>query len=202
MNWKFKRFSTLALAFTAFALATACRGFFQNPTISSVSVSPSTDNLQIGGTVALSAIAMNNDGTTKDVSGLAMWQSSDTASVTVSSTGVAKALQNTTSAVTVTATYKGFSGSSSITVGGQSVTVTCNNCSGNSISITGSGGIIDLSSNVAANWSSSNSSVISVSGSNTTTPTASFGGTTGSATITAAAASGNGSGNATITVTP
>ena len=194
-----------ALALSALLVASGCKGFFVNPTVTSVSVSPSTNNLQSGGTRQLSAIANNNDGSTKDVTGLAVWDSSDTTQtlVTVSSTGLVKAVQNTTSPVTITATYKGFSGTATVTVG-QALTITCSSCSGNSISLAtngGTGSSITLTSNVAANWSSSSSAIITVTGSNTTAPTATLGGTTGTATITASGTSG-GSGTLQITVNP
>lgn len=203
MTATYKRKCALTLTVAALAVAIGCKGFFQNPTVTSVTVSPSTNNLQLDGTRQLTAIANNNDGSTKDVTGLAIWDTSDASAVSVSSTGLVKALQNTNSSTTITASYKGFSGSATVTVGGQTVTITCNNCtSGNTISISTSGGTIQLSSNVAANWSSSDSNVISItSGSNTTSPTATLG-TTGQSTITATAASGNGSGTLQITVNP
>ena len=185
-------------------VAPGCTGFFVNPTVSSIAVTPSTLNLQSGGSRQLTAIATNSDGSTKDVTGLAVWSSSDATNtfVTVSSTGFVKALQNTTSAITITATYKGFSGTATVTVG-QAITITCSNCSNNSISITSNGGTgsaVTLTSNVAANWNSSNSAIIAVSGTNTTSPTASLGGTTGTVTITATGTSG-GIGTLQITVT-
>jgi hypothetical protein len=207
MMWSSKRKCALMIAIILLTIAIACKGFFVNPTVSSVTVSPSTNNLQIGMAQQLTALANNSDGSTKDVTGLAVWSTSDTTGtfVTVSKTGVVKALQNTTSAITITATYKGFSGTATVTVGAaQTVTITCASCSGNSISLSANGGTgsaINLSSNVAANWSSNSSSVISISGTNTTTPSATLGGTTGTATITATATSGGGSGTLQITVT-
>src|SRR6185437_4367995 len=186
------------------AVAARCKGFFVNPTVTSLSVSPATNNLSAGSARQLTAIATNNDGSTKDVTSLAIWDSSDTTQtfVTVSATGFVKALQNTSSSVTITATYKGFSGTSTVTVG-QAITITCSSCSGNSVSLSANGGTgssIGLSSSAAANWSSSSSSIINVTGSNTTSPSATLGGTTGTATITASGTSG-GSGSLQITVT-
>jgi uncharacterized protein YjdB len=199
-----KRNLLFAAGLLVLAVAPGCKGFFVNPTVSSVAVSPSTNNLQAGGSRQLTATATNSDGSTKDVTGLAVWDSSDTTNtfVTVSSTGFVKALQNTTSAVTITATYKGFSGTATVTVG-QAITITCSNCSNNSISIASNGGTgtaVNLTSNVAANWTSSNSAIITVSGTNTTSPTASLGGTTGTVMITATGTSG-GTGTLQITVT-
>ncbi len=193
-----------ALAITALlVVASGCRGFFVNPTVSSVSVSPATNNLQSGATRQLTAMATNNDGTTSDVTGSAVWDSSDTTQtfVTLSSTGLVKAVQNTTSPVTITATFKSFSGTATVTVG-QTITITCSSCSGNSISLatSPSGSSVTLTSSAAASWSSDNSAIISVTGSNTTAPTATVGGSTGTATITATGTAG-GTGTLQITVT-
>jgi len=202
-----KRKCGLVTAVILLTIGIGCKGFFVNPTVSSVTVSPSTNNLQVGATQQLTATANNSDGSTKDVTGLAIWGSSDTAGtfVTVSKSGLVKAVQNTTNSVTITATYKGFSGTATVTVGAaQTVTITCASCSGNSISLTtngGTGSSVSLSSNVAANWNSSNSSVITISGTNTTAPSATLGGTVGTATITATATTGGGSGTLQITVT-
>ena len=202
-----RRKCALVTAIVLLTIAIGCKGFFVNPTVSSVTVSPSTNNLQVGTTQQLTAIANNSDGSTKDVTGLAIWGSSDTAGtfVTVSKSGLVKAVQNTTSSVTITATYKGFSGTATVTVGAaQTVTITCASCSGNSISLTTNGGTgsgVSLSSNVAATWSSNNSSVLTISGTNTTAPSATLGGTVGTATITATATNSGGSGTLQITVT-
>jgi len=197
-----KRNVLFAAVLWILGVAPGCTGFFVNPTVSSIAVTPSTLNLQSGLTKQLTATAINSDGSQRDVTGLAVWDSSDATFVSVSSTGFVKALQNTTSAVTITATYKGVSGTATVTVG-QAITITCSNCSNNSISITSNGGTgtaVTLTSNVAANWNSSNSAIIAVSGTNTTSPTASLGGTTGTVTVPATGTSG-GNGALQITVT-
>lgn len=189
-------------------IAAGCKGFFVNPTVSSVTVSPQTNSLQIGGIRQLTAIATYSDGSTKDVTGTAIWDSSDASGtfVTVSNTGVVKGLQATSSTVTITASYKGFSGTATVTVGAVTITITCNSCSsGNAISLSSNGGTgsaITFSSSVAANWSSSNSSIVNLTTQNSTTGSGTLGGTTGTVTITATAASGTGSGTLQVTVNP
>src|SRR6266567_265684 len=124
-------------------LSSGCSGFFVNPILSSIAITPNPASVQIGTSVNLDATGNYSDGTTKDLTGLATWTSSDTsqAFVKVSSTGVVTGVQNTTSAVTVTATYKNVSGTTSVTVGTQTVTVTCTSCtSGNTISLSANGG--------------------------------------------------------------
>jgi trimeric autotransporter adhesin len=195
-------------ALVLLAFAAGCRGFFVNPTVTAVSVSPSTNNLQINGTAQLTAIATFSDGSTQDVTGSAIWQSSDATGtvVSVSKSGLVKGLQATSSTVTITATYKGSAGTASVTVGAVALTITCNSCSsGNVISLSGNGGILSavtFTSSVAANWSSSNSSVINLTTQNSTSGSGTLGGTTGTVTITATAASGTGSGTLQVTVNP
>ena len=190
------------------AVGTGCRGFFVNPTITSVTINPSTFNLQINQSVQFTATANFSDGSTQDVTGSALWESSDTTGniVSVSNTGVVTGKQTTTSGVTITAIYKGGTGTSTVTVGATTITITCNSCtSGNNISLSGNGGTgtqVTFTSSVAANWSSNNSNVISISTSNSTTGTGTLGGTTGTVTITATAASGTGSGTLQVTVGP
>jgi uncharacterized protein YjdB len=55
-----------------------------------------------------------SDGTTQDVTGLATWQSSNTAEATVSSTGVVTAIA--AGSVAVTATYQSVTGADQITI--------------------------------------------------------------------------------------
>src|SRR6266545_1637403 len=87
-------------------------GFFVNPTLTSIAITPNPAPVQVGTSVNLTATANFSDGTTQDVTGLATWTSSDTSQtfVTVSSVGLVTGIQNTTSAITVTASYKNVSG--------------------------------------------------------------------------------------------
>jgi hypothetical protein len=180
-----------------------CRGFFVKPTLSSITVTPATPNLQIGNTQQMTATGNFNDGTTGSVSNVS-WTSSVPGQVSVSSTGLVKALADTTSPVTITATSGTVSGSTTVTVGASStVTVTSN--SGNTISLTTNGGTGSTVSFTAtqsgnnvtssATWSSSNTSII-------TTPldgSATLGGSMGTVTITATNSGGSGSVQVTVT---
>ncbi len=108
-------------------LSSGCRGFFVNPTLTSITITPSSVSVAVGGTQALVATGNYNDGTTKNLTGLVTWTSSDTnppTFVNLSSTGVVTGIKNTTTAITVTATYKGISGTASVSVGAQTLTIT------------------------------------------------------------------------------
>ncbi len=118
-------------ALSLFVAGVGCRGFFVNPSLTSITITPSTVSLAVGQAQPLVATGNYDDGTTKNLTGLATWTSSDTSGtfVHLSSTGVVTGVSTTSSAVTITATYKGISGTTSVTVGQtQTITITCNSC--------------------------------------------------------------------------
>ena len=182
-----------------------CRGFFVNPKLTSLTLSLSTLNLQVGAAQQITATGNFDDGSTKNLTGTSTFSSADPTHVQVSSTGLVTGVSNTTSAVTITAVNGAFSGTSSVTVGATTITITCNSCTnGNTISIASQGtNPVTFTASVASNWSSSNSSILAISTSNSTTGSGTLGGgtNTGTVTITATAASGSGSGSIQITVT-
>lgn len=78
------------------------------PTVTSLSISPSTASVERGTTTALKAIANWSDGTVTNVTSLATWSSAATTIATVSAgTVTGKAVGSTT----ITAAYSGFSAS-------------------------------------------------------------------------------------------
>jgi hypothetical protein len=62
-------------ALTALALAASCRGFFVNPTISSLAIGPANLALSPGQQYQMVATATYSDGTTGTVTGQAVWSS-------------------------------------------------------------------------------------------------------------------------------
>ena len=97
--------SGLALMMAAMV---GCNGFFVDPTLSSITITPSNPSLQnLDQTMQLTATGVFNDGSTKNLtaSQQTTWSSSDPAAVTVSNTGVIKATSVTSStSVTISAT--------------------------------------------------------------------------------------------------
>jgi uncharacterized protein YjdB len=68
-----------------------CDGFFVDPTLSSITITPSTPALQnLDQTLQLTATGVFDDGSTKNVTASkgTTWSSSDPAGVTVSNTGM------------------------------------------------------------------------------------------------------------------
>jgi hypothetical protein len=64
------------VALAALALGASCRGFFVNPTISSVAIGPDNLSLSPSQTYQMVATATYSDGTTGTVTGEAVWSSS------------------------------------------------------------------------------------------------------------------------------
>ena len=103
----------------AFALSTGCgAGSSTKPdpvvTLSSVSLSGTLSFTGLNQAVQLAALAEMSDLTTRDVSGLSVWQSSDGAVLAVSPSGLVTAIGYGTAAVA--ATYQGKVGSAQGTV--------------------------------------------------------------------------------------
>jgi hypothetical protein len=118
----FKRKLRLLVTFAALsllALAASCRGFFVNPTLQSISVSPSTGSVAPAATIQLTATGTFDDGSTSNVTSKSQWQSSDTTVATVgTNTGLVSAAASIASPpgiTTITATNGAFSNTATIT---------------------------------------------------------------------------------------
>lgn len=70
------------LALATLALAVSCRGFFVNPTITSLAIGPQNLTMQPATTQQMTATATFDDGSTGNVTGQAVWSSSDTSVAT------------------------------------------------------------------------------------------------------------------------
>ncbi len=173
-----------------------------NIPVASVDVTPATATVQAGQTMQLTA-------TPKDANGAALsgravsWSSSNTSVATVSNAGVVSAV--TLGSATITATSEGKSGTSSITVtnipvvsvdvtpatatvqAGQTVQLTATPKDANGAALSGR----------AVSWSSSNTSVATVSSSGLVS-----GVTPGSATIMATSEGKSGTASVTVTQVP
>ena len=108
---------TGALAMLAtLALGISCRGFFVNPTLSSITVGPSSASIPIGSTQQMTATGTFDDGSTQNItskSGI-VWQSSDQSAATVSSTGLVKGIA--TGSPTITAQFGTVSGQTTVNI--------------------------------------------------------------------------------------
>lgn len=187
-------------ALATLALASSCRGFFVNPTVTSLAIGPANLSLAPGKSYQMVATATYSDGSTGDVTGKSVWTSSSPSVANFSSPGylTAASLQSlttlpgttsvsasdgtvTSSAETVTVcpvvetlTIKINGGSSYTTTTSQPVTFAA------TATFNGVTGTQDVTANVT--WNIGDSSIlpsIDTTGSGTT------GSTTGTTTISA-----------------
>jgi hypothetical protein len=150
-------FAVLAI----FAFSLGCRGFFVNPTLTTVTVGPTGFNLPVGSTQQMTATGTYNDGSTKTLTSGVVWTSSDPTVATVTVGGLVTGVAAGTA--TITAQSGTITGQSSITVSltnvtGITITPTTGNVKTNGGTVTfkalatisGSSTPIDVSAQV--NW--------------------------------------------------
>ena len=151
-------FSRLALAFGVLSIA-GCKNFFVGPTLTTVTVSPSTPSVAVGQTQQMVATGTYDNGVTDTVTDSASWSAAVNAIATVSSTGLVTGVASGTA--TISATLDGLSGSTTVTAtvanttsqslsSGQTAQFTATGIlqNGNTVNLTGS-----------VTWTSSNTSV-------------------------------------------
>src|SRR5438874_2077299 len=84
-------------------LSSGCRGFFVNPSLSSLAIAPTSATLTQGGTRQMSATGTYSDGTTKDLTGKVDWSSGTPTCAGVNpTTGLVSAAQTVTEICTTT----------------------------------------------------------------------------------------------------
>jgi uncharacterized protein YjdB len=166
--------------------------------VTGVTVSPTSASLTVGGTQQLTATVAPSNATNKAVS----WSSSNTSVATVTKSGYVTAVGSGSATITVTTTDGSKKATCSVTVTTASVAVTGVTVSPTSASLT-VGGTQQLTATVtpstatnkAVTWSSSNTSVATVSTSGLVTAIGS-----GSATITVTTTDGNKKATCSVTV--
>ena len=161
-------------ALSLLALAAGCRGFFVNPTLTSITVAPTSASIIQGGTQQINATGNYNDGSTKDLTGSATWTTSASAVATVSKGGLvtaASTISNPPGTATITATSGTITARSTITVNTGPLTAIAisttppNPAAGQTVVFTaqgtysGSAQQQDITTQVT--WNSSNTAVIS-----------------------------------------
>jgi trimeric autotransporter adhesin len=174
----------LLVAFTTlFSLAGAvgCRGFFQDPLLTSITVGPQNVNLQQGQNVTMTAVGNFNDGKQAPLTSGVFWSSSDENIASISPTGIVTGVASGTA--TISASSGAITGTTTITVVLNNVTaITISPNSANAAlgsttttftcSATVSGGPpVDVTSSV--NWSvtdSTGAAAANISISNSTNP--------------------------------
>ena len=174
-NQKLRLACTCAMLLAS-ALTISCTGFFQNPTISSISVGPATPTIETGNTantVQMTVFGTNNDGSTTSSPSVS-WSINPTSVATISSSGLVTSVSTGTATVTATSNQNpSITGTQSVTVTVgciQSIQVTptsaapltANNTtdtlSAEALTCNGSFPVTDV-----ATWTSSNTSLATVS---------------------------------------
>jgi len=117
---------TLAALFT-FALGISCTGFFQNPTLTTITVDPPTPSISQGATQQMTATGTYQDGSTSTLTGgtscsgnSVCWSSSDTTIATITTGGMLAGVAQGTS--TITAASGAITGTTTATVALGNVT--------------------------------------------------------------------------------
>ena len=207
---KLQRIAAFA-ALGALALAVSCRGFFVSPTLTSIAVGPSNPTIETGSTgntVQMTAFGTYNDGSTGNPS--VTWSINPATGIAnVSSSGLVTSVATGTATVTATSTQNPtITGTQTVTVTvGCIQSITLDPTSGTvttnqpTVSISAQATTCDGSFPVTdvATWTSSNTSLATVSAGNVTIVS----GLATGGTVTVTASIGSVMSNAaTITVSP
>jgi len=132
MKWNLRLIGAFAVL-GMLALAVSCKGFFVNPTLTQISISPNAPQVQVGMTQGLSVYGTYNDGSTGQVTTGVSWSSSDSSVASFSSpssnilNGVSSGTATITAqaqAVTATATATVFITITQITISPTTANVT------------------------------------------------------------------------------
>jgi trimeric autotransporter adhesin len=168
-----KRKLQLAAGLTALlslALAVGCRGFFVNPTLTQITVSPATPSVIQGKTQQMTATATFDDGSTGRTT--VLWTTTDANVATINASGLLTGVGVGSTSITATAQSNG-----TIT-GSTTATITCANIQSITLSpssqsvmvgmqvqfsamaTTSGGGMCDVTN--ASVWNSSNTAVATI----------------------------------------
>lgn len=109
----------LTLAFTVFvavAFGASCQGFFVQPTLTSLTINPTTPNVQLGSTTTVQAYAVNSNNEGSYLTSGVSWSSSDTSVATVTGSGSATLTGVGIGTATITASAQSVTNTATATV--------------------------------------------------------------------------------------
>jgi hypothetical protein len=144
-------------ALAIFALGVGCKGFFVNPTLTSIAISPTAPQVQQGKTLQLQAFGTFDDGTRSQIKSGVSWSSATPTVATIdANTGILTGVTTGTSAITAdsqalssTATATVFNVITSISISPTSASVTSGTSQDFTVS-SGTGGDITSSATLTA----------------------------------------------------
>jgi trimeric autotransporter adhesin len=96
------------------AVATSCDGFFVDPTLTAIAITPATPSVVQTKTQQLTATGSYDDGSVGNITSKVIWSSSDSTTVTVSSTGLVTGVSP--GSATISASSANISGSTTVGV--------------------------------------------------------------------------------------
>jgi trimeric autotransporter adhesin len=154
------------------SIIVGCKGFFIGPTLSTVTLAPSTPSVAVGKTQQMTATGTYDTSSTETVTDSASWASSDVTIATVSSTGLVTGIAS--GSATISATLDGVSGSTTVNVtvanlASISITPASQSISSGStqqytaIGVLQNGNTVDLTNSVT--WTSSNTAAATIASS-------------------------------------
>jgi trimeric autotransporter adhesin len=176
---QWKRNSVAVRVVTALSLSVlsvsgigGCKGFFIGPTLSTVTLAPSTPSIAVGKTQQMTATGTYDNSTTQTITDSASWASSDVAIATVSATGLVTGVAS--GSATISATLGGVGGSTTVNVtvanlASISITPASQSISSGAtqqytaVGILQNGTTVDLTSSVT--WTSSNTAAATINSS-------------------------------------
>lgn len=175
MKTKLRLAGALAVLATL-ALAVSCRGFFVNPTLSTLAIGPTNLPLNPGQSYQMVATGTFNDGTTSNVTSKCIWSSTNASVATVgTNSGVVTAATNATTigSTQISATDGAVASTTSATItvcpAVTNLTITANPASqapSGQITLTATATVggqgVDVTSDVT--WNIGNTSVLTISG--------------------------------------
>jgi trimeric autotransporter adhesin len=136
------------------ALGISCRGFFQNPTLTTITISPTAPQVQVGGVQGLTLFGNFNDGSSAQVNSGVTWSSSDAGVASFSSPSSNLLHGNSLGTATITANAQAVSATATATVflgniTAFKVTPTTNSLTGSNtatytFSVTSNGSQVDI----------------------------------------------------------
>ncbi len=200
----------LAGAFAALltlGLAISCKGFFQNPTISSITINPSSPSVSQGSSVQLNASGTDTQGNSYTLTGstsctgtTVCWSSSDPTTATITSGGLLKGITVGSATITANSGTASATASATVTLGdvtaltvtpgstSLAVSSTATNCFTAKATLSTGGTEPDVTA--TATWFSTNTTLVTVqNGEDPMCPQSSTG--TGQTTVYAQYTSGN-----------
>jgi len=104
------------IAALALAFAVGCRGFFVKPTLSSITINPSSPSVQVGQTTTLQAFGVDSTGQGSNLTSGVSWSTSDPNTATVTGNGSAVLKGIALGTVTITASAQSVTNTATATV--------------------------------------------------------------------------------------